>query len=76
MLTASRKRLIERQGRKLAALAREEECGLILNAIEVLRRQRTIAVKTFGERDPHIRELDDERAGLLDRARELGAAWA
>lgn len=67
---------IERRARRLAALAREEECGLILNAIEVLRRQRAVAVKTFGERDPHICELDAERAGLLDRARELGAAWA
>lgn len=52
------------------------ECALILNALEVLRLQRHVAVTTFGAADPHLAELDDERAGLLAQARELGAVWA
>lgn len=55
---------------------REAECGLILNALEVLRSQRAIAIKTFGAHDAHLAELDDERAALLAQARDLGAAWA
>jgi hypothetical protein len=62
-------------GRREAA-ARDEQCGLILNALDLLRAQRDVAVKTFGASDPHLAELDDERAGLLAQARELGAAWA
>jgi hypothetical protein len=58
------------------AVERDEQCGLILNALHVLRTQRAVAVQMFGARDPHIAELDAERDGLMAQARDLGAAWA
>lgn len=62
--------------RGVLASVREEECRLILNALEVLRRQRIVALTTFGASDPHLDELDDEHSALLMRARALRAAWA
>ena len=53
-----------------------EERGLIRNALIGLQTQHAVAVKTFGEHDPHLEELDAEREALLARARELGAVWA
>jgi hypothetical protein len=58
------------------AAARDEHCGLILNALDILRIQRRVALAAFGVNDPHIAELDAERDGLMAQARDLGAAWA
>jgi hypothetical protein len=57
---------------------------LIVNALGVLEVQRRVAVATFGASDPHLKELADERAGLIAQAHDLGmtvtdcdgATWA
>lgn len=61
---------------KRRSAAHDEQRGLIRNALIGLQTQRAVAVKTFGAADPHLKELDDERAGLIAQARELGAVWA
>lgn len=49
------------------------EAALIENALANLHAQRLVALKTFGADDPHIAELDDERAGLIAQAQAIGA---
>lgn len=48
------------------------EAELLRNALVHLDRQRLVALKTFGASDPHLKELADEREGLLAQAREIG----
>lgn len=77
-MTTASQRLVAAARKAIALISDDaaEERGLIRNALIGLQTQHAVAVKTFGERDPHIAELAAEERALRDRARELGAAWA
>lgn len=55
--------------------ARDALLADLINALEVLRRQRAVAVAMEAPAD-HFAELDAEEAAYYARAFALGAAWA
>lgn len=54
---------------------RDAELAGLIGAIDVLRRQRGVAIAIAAGAE-HLAELDAEEAAYYARARALGAAWA
>ncbi|ABQ38527.1 hypothetical protein [Bradyrhizobium sp. BTAi1] len=71
------RRITENTMSLLAARKAERDAILadLLNALEVLRRQRGVAIAIEAGAE-HLAELDAEEAAYFARARALGAAWA
>ncbi len=76
-IIADIRRLTDNIMSRFAARKAERDATLagLLNALEVLRRQRGVAI-AIEAGDEHLAELAAEEAAYLARASALGAAWA